>query len=312
MTHIDGNALRQVRTQKKWSQEELSRRSKINKQTIYRLECGRTTRANERTVKELSSALRVSPAVLAGEAPVPERTRRPSPLDIGSEMTLRYSHRSRNALSLAAARYRVSAAQILEVAPFLFVCAAEASLQRRRDRLQEIEQRRAELSETQANFPHLSGLLTWNTRADDIIDAERQSIAKRDLFGATIRPDDAIINTAAVEDIENPFAVFLRDQGEQSNGVADFEAWPYNGRPCYKAGTEEALGLVGQDEEAAFSVLAGIAVLHQMPKEVLAGGPEARATWARDAGQAFLSAFEGLERDGTIVYPIAADGEVSR
>jgi transcriptional regulator with XRE-family HTH domain len=306
MTQLDGKALRELRKRKGWSQRELADRAKLNQQTIYRLERGQT-RANERTIKELAGALKAGRDVLVGDAPLPAAGPAQSRLDRSSDMQVRYSDSARNALTLAARRYGVSSAAILESAPFLFVTVAEQSLRQRRERLAALQAKVAEAEQLQGSVPHLSSLLTYNTHADAILDAERASIAAHDLFGARIPDDAEIANSDANEGTDNPFAAFLRDLGAETQGVADFGWWPEWDTPQFEVCPEESLALVGGDAQAAGYIRMGSAALYKMPKEVAAGGAAVRAAWANAEGAASAASFPEIDLDD-LIASVASEG----
>jgi transcriptional regulator with XRE-family HTH domain len=101
MTKIDGTTLKQLRESKGWTQEELSentkfgRHPKIDKRTISRLERDTQTDTRGRTVQQLARALRVEPAVLTGESPIPERKLQDKS---ASQSSVEISAHARNAL----------------------------------------------------------------------------------------------------------------------------------------------------------------------------------------------------------------------
>jgi transcriptional regulator with XRE-family HTH domain len=67
MAKIDPTVLRDLRRKKQWSQEELAEKSKINKQTISRLERGKQYSTRSYTIRQLASVLDVEWAVLLGD-----------------------------------------------------------------------------------------------------------------------------------------------------------------------------------------------------------------------------------------------------
>src|SRR6266516_3302186 len=139
MTRVDPVVLQRLRKAKGWSQEELAGKTKfegqpkIDKQTISRLERGERPKTRSRTIRQLAHALSVDPAVLTGDGLAPDISRESSALDSRSQLNVRVGAAPRNALNLVARRYRVEPSQIVELAPFLFVWAAEESLRRRQE-----------------------------------------------------------------------------------------------------------------------------------------------------------------------------------
>jgi transcriptional regulator with XRE-family HTH domain len=163
--------------------KELERRTSIKMQTIHRLEAGQHAAPRKRTVERLCKALDVTPAILSGEEPMPRIHEEPGDYpSYTSQISVRVDRSARNAFSLVSSRYRIPMARIVEIAPFLFVLAAEASLEHRSANI---------LSERNSpqKFPHLP--VTVGRRdscAEDALDAEQDSIAQKDILAASL-PD---------------------------------------------------------------------------------------------------------------------------
>lgn len=260
---LNAKALREAREKKGWTQRQLSEATKINISTISRIERGKPARVRERTHKELARALGVRPEELC-----------PSPVAEREVMRLRVGSAARNALALVARRYQVSREQVVEAAPLLFFIIAEQSLQKRRERLDELLQ--ADDAARRAALPHLP----YYPGDAMALDFEARSIMARDLFGTIIaenvgEPSDPDWH----EEEGNPFAAFLSEAlGASEPGEA--VSWtPYQG-PSYAICEAEVAALVGNDADAVSAILNGYAALHEMPAEVRKSTPEERARWA--------------------------------
>ena len=161
MKKIDPLVLKRLREVKGWTQDVLAEKTKfdglpkIDKQTISRLERDDRSKTRSRTIEQLARALSVEAAVLTGEKPVPERQREASSLDVKSQLNVRVGTGPRNSLSLVARRYRVDPSQIVELAPFLFVWAAEASLRQRRDKIAEVKRACDAARDAESGVRHL-------------------------------------------------------------------------------------------------------------------------------------------------------------
>ena len=131
---IDPSRLKELRTRNRLTQDDLGKKAGVDKQTIYRLEAGRQP-ARTSTVEKLAATLGVLSGVLTGQAPLPgsdSGLTRAQPLnDEDYPINVPVDGAIRNAFSLVQMRYRVPIARIVELAPLLFVLAAEASLERR-------------------------------------------------------------------------------------------------------------------------------------------------------------------------------------
>lgn len=293
MSKINPAMLKQLRARKGWTLDELAEKSRVNRQTIHRIETGKQIANRRTTVERLAKALQTDADVLAGDSVDAssgfEAARK-------SQMNVRISDDARNALALVAMRYQVKTTSIIHLAPLLFLWAAEESLKRRQQQLEQlaIQYRAVESFE---GFTHLNGLLTCNWRGDEVMEAERRSIAKRDIFGRTI-PDEQI-REGYEESEHNPMAVFLSNLVAGLGGLADFEHWsPHWDQPGYTLGFEEASALVGGDEDAIRHIIHGNVGLHEIPREAREAGAERVADWVRQRGEAYWAeiseALDGL------------------
>src|SRR5579871_331178 len=268
MLKIDPAALRKCRDRKNWSQEELSRRTGIDKGTISRLERGTNGNVRGRTLELLSRQLDVSPEVLRGDEPIPPSEHEAPLWKNESQMNVRISNRARNALALVAARYRIPQNSIIELAPFFFVYAAERSLKQRAARIAQLEQKLDEASGLADNFRHLSSALTTFYQTEEILSSEKKSIRAHELFLGDI---DSVLDTEALKDgyedyFDSPFVHFLREIAEEIGDELAFEDWA--GQPDYRVCKPEAVQFAGGDDVAAEEILSGHAPIHEMPKEL--------------------------------------------
>ena len=226
MSQINPDTLRQLREEKRWTLDDLARRSGINRQTIFSVESGKLSRNRKHTVEQLAKALQVEPEALGlpwrGEKKLTEGL-----WDRKSQLNLRVRDEARNALSLVAMRFKVSATAIVEIAPLLFHWAAERSLQRRRENLSELLRRQKEVSDLAIRFSHLHPMVADNVHAEDIVVAEQRSIDDRDLFGWSIDnsgyaerlPDD-------YQELEqNHMTAFLREIAAQLGDCVEVIGW---------------------------------------------------------------------------------------
>src|SRR5215216_4570180 len=137
---IDPERLKQLRNQRRLTQEALAKKARLDKGTISRFE--RERRPIRKTnLDRLARAVDVDPEVLIGVKPMPEDSREPvaPALASGYQLNVRVDGAIRNAFSLAALYYKIPVRRIVELAPLLFVVAAEGSLKRRGEKLAELE-----------------------------------------------------------------------------------------------------------------------------------------------------------------------------
>src|SRR5262249_8701547 len=193
-----------------WSQELLAERAKIDKQTICRLEQGGHAKTREHTIQQLARVLNTDPAVLTGKSAPPDPVDDDSLYSGMAKLNFRIGTDTHNALYLVSGRYNVSKQEIVELAPFLFCCAAQASLQQRSDRLNEA-QRALEYARTVVDqIPHLPS--SDFSSSEETLAKESESVRAHDLFGLLL---DHRLD-------ENPFALFLDGLANASGGVATF------------------------------------------------------------------------------------------
>ena len=277
MKKIEPVVIKKLREAKGWTQEELAEKTKldglpkIDKQTISRLERGERSRARERTIRQLARALAVEPEVLTGEKPAPEAQSEPSVWLRRSQLNVRVGTAPRNALSLVARRYRVEPAQIIELAPFLFLWAAEESLRQRKQQIADVERACEAARSAEGQIQHMP--IPNFIYSEEKIAAESAYIEQRDLFGSSISESNYILN---------PFALFLSRLVAPFAAVASFEEWSGDFTPGYRICPDEAAELVGGDVDRAEEILGGLVALYEMPKDLRhLSLTKERAEWVR-------------------------------
>jgi len=280
---IDAERLKQLRTLRGFTQEELAQRGRVNKQTVYRLEKGKKA-GRPRTHGQLAQALGVHPEVLTGEKPIPSEISQPSATtadEAAYQLNVRVDAAVRNAFELVARRYRISVPKIAQLAPLLLVIIAEGSLRHRRENLDELKAALRRLyefedisSKLQSKFPHIPfPNIDWEDQ-DEAIKAEELSIERRDLF-AQGRFDPY---GSQDENEDNPFTAYLKgltagyddDITIRSLGPTSTE---------YRVCRSEAIELTESDEYTE-RLLDGEVPIHRMPRDLKT--VEERVKWMHD------------------------------
>lgn len=276
MPAINATNLRTLRKRKGWSLDDLAERSRVDRGTISRIETGKQVGNRRLTADRLAQALDVPGDILTG-ADLPSAAKEIEFIP-KSQFSFRIENKARNALSLVASRYGVKATHILHLAPFLFLWAAEESLRKRRDGVDALG---AELNAIRRpeGLAHLNGWIDYNLRGEDVLEAEKESIGKRDLFGLAI--DYEALRDDYDEYEENPMVQFLRGLSSQLDGLSHFDFWYPATEPNYWICEDEASALVGGDEQAKNGILSGNAPLHELPSAVSNGGPAEVAAWVK-------------------------------
>jgi transcriptional regulator with XRE-family HTH domain len=287
MARIAPDRLRTIRASKGLTLDALAENAKIDRKTIWRIEKNRQRTTRPRVLKQLAEALGIEPEVLVGNAPMPEGRKEVQFPTMKSQLNLRIATASRNFLTLVAKRYGVKPTQIMELAPFLFCCAAEISLQRRRERLSHFEQLLNQVEEAGEEFRHLKPSINFFPYTDEATIAERYSIERQDLFGGQIELYELGV-PPTFDERENPFAVYLRALASSSGGVATFDEWDGSFSPQYRVCPQEAANVVDGDLDRAEEILNGQVALHEIPTELRAPEMSAeRLAWVRERAAEF-------------------------
>jgi transcriptional regulator with XRE-family HTH domain len=296
---LDGTRVKNLRVRRKLTQEKLATLAKVSKESIYRLEKGAQRGTSLKLRDALAAALAVEVGVLTGELPLPPDPAAEDPEQRLFEMfpmNYRVDGAVRNAFTLAALRYRIPIARIVELAPALFVMAAEASLRRRSAKLSELQEALDLQWAIGSSLSHLPIAVISNYDADQACSAEKQSVEQRDILATTL--PDRIFTTDPIEpdydeDAHNPFVASLQAEAEKLGGAAVIERF---GRTdtTFHVCAEDALKLAGEDNDLADAILSGRVVIHKMPRELFdAGATEARMTWLREQDEDYQIVLRG-------------------
>ncbi len=286
MARINPQLLRHYRDKQNLSLEDLSRRSKVNKGTIFRIESNKMKRNNERVIANLAKALKVELEQLTTTDVEPSQTSDDGELFPKTQLNVRVAAEVRNALALVGLRYGVTPLDVIEFAPLLFHLAACESLKERTERLSALRAAHDAVSDFSGRFKHLTERMLNDWQAAEVEELEERSIAKRDLRGSSIDDANPITEARPMdydEDEANPFIVHLRERlsAVQRDGSSDrLEGWYSSIGVRYEICREEALEWFGGDEEAADDLIMGRFSITEIPKEVRAAGPEERIAWA--------------------------------
>lgn len=278
MTIINPKNLKALREKRRLTLDQLSQLSGVDRGTINKIERAPPQRRRGLTASRLASALGVEVAELTGPSVAEaDGSRIYGPK---SQYNFQMAEDARNALILVAQRYNVKPAAVLHIAPFLFTWAAETSLQRRKEKLDEIHAGLRALMGLEAP-PHIGEVLLDNWIGDAVLEAERLSIAERDIFGLTIPAEHLRDPLDYDREGDNPMARLLTSLAATlDESVARFDSWcPFQEQPEYELCREDVEKLTGGDSEATHAILSGMAPLRSMPKSVREAGPEAVVAW---------------------------------
>jgi transcriptional regulator with XRE-family HTH domain len=183
---LNPDTLKAVRNEKNLSRAELAEKCGCTLETVGRWERGKAKATQQRLKDALCEALDVPWEALC-RPHQPKSTIKPGAPDDGRQervrpLNARVSHRAHLAFTLASQRYGVRIADIVELAPLLFMVAAEQSLADRQkkvdalgDAFDTLEAKRDDLRQINARilFPDIC----------EITEGEAASIARREVFG---------------------------------------------------------------------------------------------------------------------------------
>jgi transcriptional regulator with XRE-family HTH domain len=177
---IHPEALRLARDKKGWTQKELSAESNISIEQISRWERSVTNgnlRASSRD--RLTAALNVRWEELS-TPPLAQESKASHKVPVSFRVDLGF----KNKLKLASRRYNVSQADIIELAPLLFLIAAEGSLAARKNQVDDIEKQFEEiLGNSQKYAPLLSATLYNESEFKKATEFERVLIRNKKIWG---------------------------------------------------------------------------------------------------------------------------------
>jgi len=296
---IDPQRLRTYRERRGWTLATLAKESKVSKATLYRLEevkslaptQARSLGTRMETLNKLAKALRVERGILTGELPMPQTATKHTaePPTERSQLNVKTSDAVRNAFSLVSLRYGISVARIAEIAPVLFVIAAEASLRRRENLLEAFEERRKAMEEFSVKFPHLPECFALaRNDVESAVSAEEDSINQRDILARKLPGEifEYLGGESPDYDLrtDNPFVAYLSEAlGEQAKDeYSDVKRFAADGVD-YSVCRDVARELADNDADLAARILAGKVLLHEMQEQIAEYKAKRQdASWLKD------------------------------
>ncbi len=299
---IIGSVVKMLRERQNLSQAALGARTNLTKDTLSRLERGKQSGASPRTRETLAKVLGVPVGVLTGELPLPldEAPKAENLLDDRRyQLNIRIDGSIRNAFSLVALHYGIPLSRIVDVAPLLFVLAAEKSLDQRRQRLDDLTEALAKADSIGNNFPHLAESVAPGYFANESLVAERRSIDAGDILAKRIDDSDHLflgegrLKGDYDPELDNPFVSSLRDAAADRI-KAKIDAFSRD-EVAFKICGADAVKLAGGDGTLAMSILNGWVLVHEIPRELLAETAiDARVEWLKDKTAAHEAAWAEL------------------
>jgi transcriptional regulator with XRE-family HTH domain len=177
---LNAETLKTFRKRRGWSQDELAEKSDCSKEQISRWERGETVRIRKTSRERLCKALGVKWEELTKRS---EESETDSWLEPTIRLNDRVRQSTRTGLELVSLIYGVRRADIIEMAPLLFLIAAEKSLQARKQALDAaVKETDHAAASARGAAPHLFQAF-WPGYDDDAIEQERKWITERRVFG---------------------------------------------------------------------------------------------------------------------------------
>lgn len=259
---------------------------RMDPQTLYRIEKKETARVSRRRARALAQVLGVSFEIITGKTPMEQDGTQSI---YAPRMNYRLLRAEHNSFELIAFRYGVSARAIAAVAPLAFAILAEQSLEARKKNLAAYEERLHELGGLQDALSHLGAVTLPRNGVDQAIEAERRSIAARELnarsvlpFAYDVLPDWKPDDPHDEAHTANPFLQFLRESASRLGLESHRVDWPDDSvRVDFPRETVDEFS--GEDPDIAFVLTAGFLMLRDMPANLkLRENAAERLAWLRD------------------------------
>ncbi len=244
---INPEALKAFRKQRRLNQQQLANKVRAvakgcTKDTVSRWERGTSKRVRPHLREGLCKVLKVDWEQLTE----PPRQREIS----AGEVKVTIGKNVRNALQLVAKRYDIVAQDVVNLAPLLFLIAAEKSLLARTRRLNQIDAAFEEANEKlQKHQGHLDSIIFGKSvGAEEHLGEEEDSINNRDIFGRSLTYD------IGGKDMDGPFVHFIQNLviDLPKDAVGDVFSYDGNTIDSYRIADDtlqESTGISRDDEQ---------------------------------------------------------------
>ena len=275
---IDSRILKSLREAREYTQDEVAKRAGISKDSLSRIERGKQSGTRQHTIRSLAKFFGVTPEQLTGEKNIEEDEPTSSPRNL---LSMRIDTSADNALTLVSRRYGFPRDRIVELAPLLFVIAAERSLERRRNHVTAVR----EALNRAAAAMKTAGCLGEAIASDSdetsaaiaAIDAEEESIANQDIIAYDMFSEGPFYSDPVKE---NPFTSSLQEDATDPDLVVVVGIVP--DFAIFRVCRADAERLADGDESLTDKILGGWVLLHEMPSGLWADGAvEDRLAWLR-------------------------------
>ena len=266
---IHPEALKKIRKKRGWSQKELAEKCHCSSEQVSRWERGKNLRVRSHSREKLTKAFGVSWDQLTSP---PKGS---DDLEEGSglvQLNVRVDPSIRTAFQLVCLRYNLQLADVIRLAPLLFLIIAEKSLAHRQTNNDAIWEglNRTE-NENLAAAPHISSdLIVRHMYVEDVLASDQDSISQLDVFGLDVQLQN-VTDYDEEEDL-NPFLNYLKIliADIPSNLVTELFCWPWSSKVDYTI-LDETLriftGIAGKteaEEKMLNSIMNGLIDLREI------------------------------------------------
>jgi transcriptional regulator with XRE-family HTH domain len=225
---ISPKILKELRERKGWSQRELADHSKVTSRTILAVEKSdsETVTVQHKTLSGICKALAERPDVLSGKEPLPEEGK---PFDLRIQL----SPQVRLNFDLIKRKYpAVDIQDVINIAPLLFVAAAEESLLRQQEQVEKDAKEYGKHSKLMYEILNLSDQFKSSYYAlgpdaymnNDYFAARWDAVKIKDLFEGSLWDQEWYDHDLPRSKFPNPFADFLYEVSQRAflNGTIEF------------------------------------------------------------------------------------------
>jgi transcriptional regulator with XRE-family HTH domain len=229
------------------TQQALADKLSCTKDQVSRWETGSTAWPKPHLLNKICKALNITAAQL--QNPPPEDTSATNIDDIGTvQLNARVTAGTRTSIQVVSRMFGIRPADLVEMAPLLFLLSAHDSLAERRAAISHFEQKLEEAQDEGAHqMPHLLPRLGEIESIREAIASEKQWIAEEDLFTFNDTVDEFSPDLRDRED-RNPYANHIKRRlQELPDAWFDKESVAYrsNGMPWYWMPTARLAEIIG-------------------------------------------------------------------
>lgn len=304
---IHPEALKTFRKKRGWSQKELADKCGCNTAQVSRWERGHSLRLRSNLRERLPKALGVSWEDLScppKNSADPEQASAAVDEALGRvQLNVRVNRSDSNALQLVCLRYNIRPADVIRLAPLLFLIIAEKSLAHRQANLDAIKEKLSQLeNDSGAAAPHLRTEFAYRPGlVEQALSSEQDSIKQRDVFGHHVQLENADYDTFAEL---NTFLDYLKIlMADIPPNLVSATTWEWRGSIDYDLAEDtlrEVTGISGEthaEQKILAAILEGDINLKEVLSRKKTQSQEEYLSWLPKAIEAAKSRGPAVKRE---------------